>query len=256
MLGCMQDMGENALVHPSLRNAWEAQADAWAKWARTPGHDHFFWRYNLPHFLKIVRRPGDLTLDVGCGEGRVGRALERLGHDVLGIDGSPTLARLARTHDEPLRTMVGDAAALPLPDAIADQAIAFMSLQDVDDLQGAVQELGRVLQPGGALCIAILHPLSTAGEFADETFDSPFVVTRSYPQPRRFVDAVERDGIAMEFHSVHRPLDAYTGALSDAGFVIEALIESVPDEEYIRDHPRLQRQARIPWYLHLRAARR
>jgi SAM-dependent methyltransferase len=256
ILKCVEDMVENPSVRPSLRAAWEAQAEAWAKWARTPGHDHFFWRYNLPHFLEIVCEPRGVTLDVGCGEGRVGRALTRLGHDVVGIDGSPTLARLAGTHDEPIRTMAGDAAALPLADAVADQAIAFMSLQDVDDLDGTIQELGRVLRPGGALCIAILHPLSTAGDFADESFDSPFVVTRAYPQPRRFVDSVERDGIAMEFHSVHRPLDAYTAALHDAGFVIEVLIESVPDEEYIRDHPRLQRQARIPWYLHLRAVRR
>lgn len=256
MLERVEDMGENSSAYWSLREAWEAQAGAWAKWARTPNHDHFFWRYNLPHFLKVVRAPGDLTLDVGCGEGRVGRVLARLGHDVVGIDGSPTLAGLAMTHEEPVRTMVSDAAALPLPDAVADQAIAFMSLQDVDDLDGAVQELGRVLRPGAALCIAILHPLSTAGDFADESFDSPFMVTSAYPQTRRFVDSVERDGIAMEFHSVHRPLDAYTGALSDAGFVIEELIESVPDDDYIRDHPRLQRQARIPWYLHLRAVRR
>jgi hypothetical protein len=72
----------------------------------------------------------------------------------------------------------------------------------------------------------------------------------------RFVDAVERDGLAMEFHPMHRPLDAYTRALQNAGFVIEVLHESVPDDEYVREHPRLQRQTRIPWYLHLRAVRR
>src|SRR5438128_1977629 len=83
---------------------------------------------------------------------------------------------------------------------------------------------------------------SNAREFADETCESPFVITAPYPSDRRFVDAVERDGLAMEFHSMHRPLDAYTGALHQAGFLIEALHESVPDEDYVREHPRLQRQ--------------
>jgi hypothetical protein len=40
-----------------------------------------------------------------------------------------------------------------------------------------------------------------------------------------------------------------------AGFVIEILNEGVPDAESVEDHPRLDRQTRIPWYLHLRARR-
>jgi SAM-dependent methyltransferase len=240
----------------NLREEWEAQALAWAAWARTPGHDHFFWRYNLPRFLEIVPAAGELTLDIGCGEGRVARALCGRGHRVLAIDASPTLAGLAATHDDAQTALVADAAALPVRDACADQAVAFMSLQDVDDLDGAVRAVGRALRPGGQLCLAILHPLSTAGSFADEAPDSPFVITDPYPQARPIVDAVERDGLAMVFHSMHRPLDAYTGALHDAGFVIEVLRESVPDREYVREHPRLQRQTRIPWYVHLRAVRR
>jgi SAM-dependent methyltransferase len=246
-------MGQS--VEMNLREAWDGQALAWAAWARTPGHDHFFWRYNLPRFLEIVPPPGALTLDIGCGEGRVARELAGRGHRVVAIDGSPTMAALAATHDEPQVVLVADAAALPLPTSCADQAVAFMSLQDIDDVDGAVREAARVLRPGGLLSVAILHPLSTAGDFVDESFDSPFVIAHSYSGSRRFVDWVERDGLAMEFHSTHRPLDAYTRALHDAGFAIELLRESVPDDAYIRDHPRLQRQARIPWYLHMRAVR-
>jgi SAM-dependent methyltransferase len=241
-------------VSVNLREAWDAQATAWAAWARTPGHDHFFWRYNLPGFLEIVPAPGDLTVDIGCGEGRVGRALQGRGHRVVGVDGSPTLIRFAVTHDEPQAALVADAAALPLAPGCADQVVAFMSFQDIDDLDRATREAARILTRGGTLCMAILHPLSTAGEFVDESFRSAFRITDPYPSPRRFVDSVERDGLAMEFHSMHRPLGAYTRALHDAGFVIEDLRESVPDDEYVRDHPRLQRQTRIPWYLHLRAA--
>jgi len=131
-----------------------------------------------------------------------------------------------------------------------------MSLQDVDDLNGAVKKAARVLRHGGRFCVAILHLFSTAREFVDDSFERALIVKEPYQRQRRFVDAVERDGLAMVFHSMHRPLDAYTRALTDAGFVIDALVESVPDADYIRDQPRLQRQARIPWYLHLRATRR
>jgi SAM-dependent methyltransferase len=239
-----------------MRAAWETHAGDWAAWARTPGHDHFFWNYNLPRFLQILPPPGELTLDVGCGEGRVARALTRLGHRVVALDASTTLASLAATHEEhPVPAAVADAVALPLPTAVADRAVAFMSLQDVDDLTGTVDELGRVLRPGGILCVAILHPLTTVGEFADESLDADFVVMHPYREARRFVDQIERDGLAMEFHSIHRPLEAYIDALHDAGFAIDVVREPVPDAPAIAEFPRLARQVRIPWYLHLRATR-
>jgi SAM-dependent methyltransferase len=241
---------------PSLRAAWEANALDWAAWARTPDHDHFFWYYNLPRFLEIVPPPGALTLDVGCGEGRVARALTELGHRVVGFDGSPTLARLARTHHEPIVAVNADAAALPVADGAADGAVAFMSLQDVDDLEGALHELGRVLRPAGTLCLAILHPMVTAGDDADDATHLDFVINHRYSSPRRFVDDIERDGLRMQFHSIHRPLEAYVDALHDAGFVIELLREPVPDAAAIARFPRFVRQDRIPWYLHVRAIRR
>jgi SAM-dependent methyltransferase len=238
-----------------MREEWERNAEDWAAWARAPDHDHFFWYYNLPRFLEILPPPGDLTLDVGCGEGRVARTLAALGHRVVPIDASPTLAALSAAHDEPLPAVVADAVALPVPEALADRAIAFMSLQDVDDLSGAIHELGRVLCRGGILCVAILHPLTTAGEHLDDSIASPFVLTHSYSEPRRFVDRVERDGFRMEFHSMHRPLAAYTDALHEAGFVIDLIREPVPDEAAIERFPRLGRQHRFPWYLHIRATR-
>jgi SAM-dependent methyltransferase len=240
---------------PSLRDAWELHAEEWAAWARTPNHDHFFWRYNLPRFLEIVPPAGELTLDVGCGEGRVARTLTALGHRVVPVDASPTLAALTAGHETHLPAVVADAARLPLPTAVADQAIAFMSLQDIDELGDTVAELGRVLRPGGVLCMANLHPFATVGDYTDDALDSDFVVQHTYGEPRRFVESIERDGLTMEFHSMHHPLAAYTDALHDAGFVLELVREPVPDAEAIADHPSLARQARVPWFLHLRAIR-
>ena len=77
-----------------MRDEWEVQADEWAATARTRGHDTFYWYYNEPSFLEFGPPPRGVTLDVGCGESRLGRALLRAGNQVLGIDGAATLARL------------------------------------------------------------------------------------------------------------------------------------------------------------------
>src|SRR5215204_1729460 len=209
----------------SLRDAWEAQAENWAAWARTPGHDHFFSRLNLPAFLGLLPRPGRLTLDLGCGEGRLGRILQERGHRVVSVDASSTLARFAAHHVYAQPVALSDMATLPFRDECADLATAFMALQDVDDLGGAVHEAARVLVSGGSLCIAIVHPLNSAGRFESEEPESAFVIRSSYLDHFRYSDEIERDGLPMTFHSEHRPMETYSHALEDAGFVIDAMRE-------------------------------
>jgi ubiquinone/menaquinone biosynthesis C-methylase UbiE len=131
----------------NLRDAWERHAEEWIAWARTPGHDHYFWRFNLPRFLELLPSPGRLTVDVGCGEGRLPRELQHLGHRVVGIDSSMTLVRAAAAM-EPGLFAVADAGRLPLRSRCADLVVAFMSLHDFDDMSAAISEAWRVLARG------------------------------------------------------------------------------------------------------------
>src|SRR5688500_12354530 len=152
----------------SLSEAWEREAAQWIVWARAPGHDSY-WRFHRDQFLQLVPEPGRLTLDIGCGEGRLTRDLKARGHTVVGLDASSTLIAAARAADPGGDYRLVDAAQLPLADGCSDLAIAFMSLQDFDDMPRAVTEIGRVLRPGARACIAVVHPLNSAGTFADET---------------------------------------------------------------------------------------
>src|SRR5262249_18057390 len=70
---------------PMLRQAWERHAEDWIRWAREPGHDSY-WLFHRDRFLELVPPPGNLTLDLGCGEGRLSRDLAARGHRILGID--------------------------------------------------------------------------------------------------------------------------------------------------------------------------
>jgi SAM-dependent methyltransferase len=117
-----------------LRDAWEARAPDWVRWARSPELDNDFWHFHLPEFLRFLPAPGRLTVDVGCGEGRLGRVLASSRHRVVGFDASMTSARAAATHPDGHPVALADAVRLPLADDAADLAIAFMSLHDFDDL--------------------------------------------------------------------------------------------------------------------------
>jgi SAM-dependent methyltransferase len=236
-----------------LRERWEAHATEWIAWARAAGHDSY-WRFHRDLFLQIVPPPGRRTVDIGCGEGRLTRHLKQLGHDVVGIDASPSLVAAARELDPSIDIRVADAVAVPLGDASADIAIAFMSLHDIDAMPAAVREIARVLQPGGRLCLAIVHPVNSAGRFETTDADAPFVIKGNYLNASTYADTVERDGLSMTFHSRHRPIQDYFMALEEAGLLVEALREpAVPDHAVHSDRGR--RWQRLPLFLHLRARR-
>lgn len=222
----------------SLAESWEQHAAEWIAWARTSEHDGFR-EGTWPALRQLLPSPsGGAVVDLGCGEGRAGRELLRLGYRVIGADRSPTLASAAALSCPAMPVVLADAAALPFADHSADLVVACMSLLDVDDLPGTVREIGRVLMPGGHLCMAVVHPFASAQD--EQAMHSvSFRFSQPYLQPRRYVDRVERDGLGMTFTSMHRPLSDYISALSANGMVLSALTESG--------------DGTIPWLLALRA---
>ena len=251
--GSDQPSSRTRLEEADLRAAWMSHAAKWIAWARAPGHDS----YPLFHrdlFLPLVPPPGSKMLDLGCGEGRVSNDLAQLGHTVVGIDRSPMMVEAARSAYPGIAFEEADAAALPFADGSFDCVVAFMSLQDTDDLDAAVRECGRVLSKGGYLCFAVIHPMNSIGRFEDPTADAAFVIRESYLDESFYEDALARDGLTMTFVGKHRPLQSYTDALAEAGLLIERIREPAVPESAIREE-RMQRWQRIPLFLHCRAVK-
>jgi ubiquinone/menaquinone biosynthesis C-methylase UbiE len=202
---------------------WEEQANNWIAWARKPNFDSY-WRYR-DEFFELVPPPGTATVDVGCGEGRVSRDLAARGHTVTGVDAAPTMIAAAKEADPNGTYLRADAADLPFADASFDVAIAYNTLMDVVDLPGSIKEIGRVLAPGGRLCLAITHPVINTGTMIGTGADRKFVLDQPYFETRRFTSLVQQDGMEMLFQGWDHPLTGFTRPLEDAGLLIEAIRE-------------------------------
>ncbi|HEX9096798.1 MAG TPA: class I SAM-dependent methyltransferase [Candidatus Dormibacteraeota bacterium] len=232
--------------------SWEAEAENWVRWARTPGFDAY-WYYSPSFFDEIVPPPGRQTLEIGCGEGRVTRDLTKRGHHVVAVDSSPTLLRYAKEADPEGRYELADAAALPFADGNFDLVVAYNSLMDIADMPGAIRESARVLEAGGRFCISVTHPLNDAGSFTSDDPDAAFVIRDSYLGHRPFDGHFERDGLQMTFHGWTYALEDYARALETADFVIERLREPAADDEAIAHRSTYRRWRRVPMFLQLRA---
>jgi SAM-dependent methyltransferase len=230
----------------TLRDAWEAEADNWAAWASRSHHDSYH-KFHRDAFLELLPPPGRRTLDDGCGEGRLTRDLTRLGHRVVAVDAAPSMLRYARERDPEGEYHLVSASELPFEAEAFDLVIAFMSLQDMDDPEGAVRETWRVLEPRGRFCVALVHPINSAGKFESAEADARFAISGSYRDRRRYAETAEREGLAMTFTSDHRSLEGWLRPVFHAGFVLDAV-----REVYAPETPRWQR---IPLFLHVRAVK-
>ncbi|MHB8332366.1 MAG: class I SAM-dependent methyltransferase [Candidatus Dormibacteria bacterium] len=235
----------------SVSAAWADHAGEWIAWARAPGHDSY-WQFHRDRFLELLPPPPGLVLDLGCGEGRLSRDLRALGFEVIGTDYSMELVTAARAADQAGTYVQADAAHLPFQDASFDLVVAFMSLQDMDQMDLAVAETTRVLRPGGRVCLAVVHPINSTGAHESEAAQAAFRIENSYMAQRDYFDEMERDGLTMTFVSRHRPLQDYTNAFTDRGCLIEALREVVVPVELVAHYPGQERWRRIPMFLQMR----
>jgi ubiquinone/menaquinone biosynthesis C-methylase UbiE len=112
---------------------------------------------HLDALLATVGTVGGLrVIDIGCGEGRMARALAALGADVVGYDPFIEGTEPIADGGGRFRLVKASADAIPEPDRSADLALFIFSLHHVPaaKLAGALAEARRILRPSGRLYVA------------------------------------------------------------------------------------------------------
>jgi SAM-dependent methyltransferase len=114
-----------------------------------------FDRELLDRFAEHVG-PGRVC-DVGCGPGHVTRYLHDRGAEVFGVDISGRMIDRARALNPGIEFEVADLRALPVQDGSLAGVVAFYSLIHLEssELASALASLGRRLQPGGRILVAV-----------------------------------------------------------------------------------------------------
>jgi ubiquinone biosynthesis O-methyltransferase len=149
---------------------------------------HYYKRnvYVLARYLNMVKLVKKTTkdrvkdkriLDVGCGDGVLAYFLSRTGASVSGIDGSVEAVSYAKEKNQnrEIDFQVASAYDLPFADNHFDLVVSSEVIEHIDDVAAYLQEIKRVLKPGGSIII------STPVRYTEKPLDQMHV-TEWFPE--------------------------------------------------------------------------
>jgi ubiquinone/menaquinone biosynthesis C-methylase UbiE len=188
--------------------------------------------YDRPAMFDLMGNvSGKWVLDVGCGPGLYAERFIAEGARVTAFDSSPEMVSLARArmgHDSDVRVWDLEAPLDWAADETYDLALMALVLHHVDNRAQVLSETFRVLRPGGHLFVSTTHPTNdwrlTGGGYFD----------------RREIEETWQDDWHVRYWK--QPLSDWCGEFTEAGFLIEHLVEPRPSPSMATSHPEVFRQ--------------
>jgi SAM-dependent methyltransferase len=104
--------------------------------------------------LFLSADPGHAVLNGGAGQGTLSRKLAELGFEVTSTDVSPAAVEVLREAGVG-EALEADLTALPFEDETFDATVLGEVLEHIEDDQPALEEVRRVLRPGGVLALSV-----------------------------------------------------------------------------------------------------
>ena len=200
--------------------------------------------YEDPPMVTLLQLVGDVSgfhlLDLACGHGRLTRELARRGGQVVGVDISEALLNLARAQElkHPLKITYirADASStLTLESEAFDGVACSFGLSDIDDLDGAIATVERVLRPHGFFAFSMLHPCFPGWE--SKQAQPSWKPERGYYQEGWWRATGPAHGLRPKVGANHRMLSTFLNTFVRHHFAVEELIEPPPGDDWLAEPP-------------------
>jgi SAM-dependent methyltransferase len=218
------------------------------------------WTRAMEHAALLALLPdvdGRRVLDLGCGAGQLAHHLATSGAaEVMGVDVSERMLALARAEFAHPRVTYSRAAIeeIAFPPARFDLVVSVLAFHYVDDYAGLVRRIAAWLAPGGVVVYSTEHPVYTA-RMPGDGWALDDKGRRTGWGVDRYADegAREETWFVPGVLKVHRMFATLLNGLLDAGLVIQRVVEPMPSEQWLRDHPQALDERRRPMFLLVRA---
>lgn len=197
-------------------------------------------------------------LDLGCGYGWHCRwAVEHGAREVIGVDLSHRMIEKAKEiNNHPKIHYQTQAIESFTTDKTFDLILSSLALHYIEDYQGLIQKLKPKLNTKGTLLFSVEHPIFTAEGSQTWVTDSNGI-PQHWPVDR-YYDESWRSSVFLGEHVIkyHRTMTHYINTLIQEGFVIDAVTEVIPPEDWVKEDIRNADELRRPMMLILKAHRK
>ena len=197
------------------------------------------------------------VLDLGCGFGENCKELAQVGAShVVGVDISKRMLEIADKETQCenvsfLRMSMNDLSKLTLKFDIVLSSLAVHYIEDFDKL---IANVNKLLNDNGLFIFSQEHPLTTALKkedywSRDEKGDILYYNLTDYS----LLGERRTTWIVDEVIKYHRTFSAITNSIIDGGFIIEKMLEPLPDERVMNIYPAYRKYYHKPDFLLVRA---
>lgn len=163
-------------------------------------------------------------LDLGCGYGVYTDYFQRIGADVLGVDGSANMIDIACTRYRNCSFEICDITeSFPFANESFDLIFCNQVLMDIENIEEVFSECYRILKPGGIFYYSIVHPAFYDSEWIKDKKGVCYAKSiSSYIEPYSYTN--EFWGKTEHFH---RSLGRYLNIAAEQGFILRHVEEPV-----------------------------
>jgi ubiquinone/menaquinone biosynthesis C-methylase UbiE len=109
-------------------------------------------------------RSSDILLDIGGNTGKITEAYSKNCKEVVVLEPKHSIVEYGRSHRLRIKFIEGEAENIPLPDEYFDNVVASASFHHFSDQHKALEEMKRVLKPGGKIIILEIDPNTPRGK--------------------------------------------------------------------------------------------
>lgn len=234
-------------MHKNIKNNNNSNNTSWggvAKW-----YDDLLKKDNtyqneviLPNLLRLMDvKKSDNILDLACGQGFFCNEFAKLSQNVVGVDISSELIKIAKEKKIPNVNYVVSAAdnLSFIKDKSIDKISIILAIQNIDNLSGVMKECYRVLKMNGKVYIVLNHPAFRVLKKSDWGYDN-----KKNIQYRRVEGYLSEMRINIDMNpgekiqknkkyttSFHRPLQSYFKSLNVNRFLVSALEEWISNKK-------------------------
>lgn|GEM_PF-61916 len=243
---------------------WERHADWWRD-TFTAGADPEYENEILPSIAAELASAARV-LDLGCGEGQVARYMLASGRARSGLVGCDrSVAQLANAQlanaqlasQQHVRAHApvyvrGEGERLPFAAGSFDAVLCALVIEHAEDVDAVLEEVARVLAPGGCFVLLVNHPLlqgSGSGIVDDQ------ILGETYWRVGPYLDEVvtwEDVDAGVKIPFAHRPLSRYVNPLAAHDLVLTHMLEPRPPPELLATSVDPKLEGAIPRLLVMR----